>query len=172
MFIHGILIYAMHLPSLWRLYVHSFTWRPSLICVTPIDLRKVPHPDLHRRQAFLNLKLLLAALQRVEMMGILPLDPSTVSEKVDLFSKLDETVKRGVGDLILAAMTALYKQHSALVPSPAQSPYFYTTDPARQVEIQAIKTRAHALATFTGRIQYRLPSDITSRLLQFQALMS
>lgn len=103
---------------------------------------------------------------------MLPFDPSTVSEKVELFAKLDEPVKRSVVDVILAAMTALFKLHSALVPSPAQSPYLFPADPARLHEIQEIKTRARALATFGGRIQYRLPSDVTSRLLQLQALMN
>lgn len=113
-----------------------------------------------------------SALRRLEGLGILPFDPSAVSEKVELFSKLDEAVKRTVGDLILTAMSALFKLHSTLVPSPAQSPYLYPTDPARLHEIQEIKIRARALAAFTGRIQYRLPSDVTARLLQFQALMS
>jgi len=109
------------------------------------------------------------ALQRLDGIGILPFDPTMVPEKVELFSRLDETVKRNVGDTILTAMSNLYKLYSTLAPSATQ---LFSSDPARLHEMDTIKISARALATFTGRIQYRLPSDVTSRLLRFEVLMN
>jgi hypothetical protein len=110
----------------------------------------------------------------LEVIGILPFDQATVPEKVELFAKLDETVKRCVGDLILAAMSVLYKLYGAIAPGAGSqsASFLFPSDPARLHEMEAIKSRARALAAFTGRIQYRLPSDVTSRLLRFEVLMS
>jgi hypothetical protein len=77
-----------------------------------------------------------------------------------------------VGDLILAAMLVLYKLYGAISPAANQASFLFPSDPARLHEMEAIKSRARALAAFTGRIQYRLPSDVTSRLLRFEVLMS
>ncbi|ELR25346.1 nucleoporin interacting component protein [Acanthamoeba castellanii str. Neff] len=121
-----------------------------------------------------NANRLPEALQRLEVIGILPFDQATVPEKVELFAKLDETVKRCVGDLILAAMSVLYKLYGAIAPGTGSqsASFLFPSDPARLHEMEAIKSRARALAAFTGRIQYRLPSDVTSRLLRFEVLMS
>jgi nuclear pore complex protein Nup93 len=115
------------------------------------------------------------ALLQIESTGMIPFDLGQVSEKVEAFRYLHEVIRRNFGEILLATMAllyALYNQLKKAQPLRGVNLVSATGDQARDQEMDALRSKARAVVTFAGRIQYKMPGDINSRLLRYEVLMS
>ncbi|XP_023321821.1 nuclear pore complex protein Nup93 [Eurytemora carolleeae] len=93
------------------------------------------------------------ALDTLERVKVVPLNQSDVDYLVSGFKLLDDSVRRNIPDVLLAAMSILHNQ--------------YKTQPH-----SSVRDKARCLISYAGMIPYRLPGDTTSRLVQMEVLMS
>lgn len=93
------------------------------------------------------------ALDTLERVKIVPLKQGDIDYLVSGFRLLDDSVRRNIPDILLATMTILHNQF-------------------KEHPFQEIRDKARCLITYAGMIPYRLPGDITSRLVQMEVLMS
>ncbi|KAL6074513.1 Nucleoporin nup93 [Balamuthia mandrillaris] len=112
------------------------------------------------------------ALEILMSMDIIPFDMSEMTDKVERFRYIDEAIRRNFADILLAAMTILYKTYTAMKKSAVSTGFAQPLDGGREQEMQSLRDKARALVTFAGRIQYRMPGDTNSRLIRYEAFMS
>ncbi|KAK2708495.1 hypothetical protein QYM36_014191 [Artemia franciscana] len=111
------------------------------------------------------------ALDTIAQLRLIPLNQEEVDSRVSMFKNLAEEIRRNIPDVVLATMNLLlnkYKQQRS-VPSPSLRK---TEEITRDKFLSTTRAQARCLITFTGMIPYRMPSDITSRLVQMELQMN
>mmetsp|Transcript_1951 Transcript_1951/g.6122 ORF Transcript_1951/g.6122 Transcript_1951/m.6122 type:complete len:714 (+) Transcript_1951:1-2142(+) len=115
------------------------------------------------------------ALQTATSIGLVPVSTAEMAEKVDAFRALDPTILRNFAEILIAHMTVLHSLYSMITPSsPAVTPQRGMQ--GRFGSEQELRTQyreqARALVMFSGMIQFRMPGDANSRLVQLSVFMS
>ncbi|WFD29131.1 nuclear pore complex subunit [Malassezia sp. CBS 17886] len=104
---------------------------------------------------------LLPALQVLEGLHVLPLDTDarkdvvSITRKAEDFKNYDETITRNFSDVVLMAMTILYKLHQSLKDSVTR------TDSGALFEY---RSQARALMMWAGMLRFRMSNDTYSQL--------
>lgn len=93
------------------------------------------------------------ALDTIQKLKLLPFTRSEVDVKNREFNEYPEEIRRNISDILLATMNMLYTT--------------YKEQPSLE-----IKQKAKALITFSGMIQYRMPSDAIARLIELEVLIN
>lgn len=93
------------------------------------------------------------ALDTIHKLKLLPFSLSEVEVKSREFDKYPEEIRRNIADILLATMNMLYTT--------------YKEQPSVD-----IRQKAKALITFSGMIQYRMPSDAIARLIELEVLIN
>lgn len=93
------------------------------------------------------------ALDTIQKLKLLPFTLGEVEVKAREFNKYPEEIRRNISDILLATMNMLY--------------ITYKEQPSMD-----IRQKAKALITFSGMIQYRMPSDAIARLIELEVLIN
>jgi len=93
------------------------------------------------------------ALDTIQKLKLLPFNQSEVEVKSRKFNEYPEEIRRNISDILLATMNMLYTTYK------------------EQPSIE-IRQKAKALITFSGMIQYRMPSDAIARLIELEVLIN
>lgn len=102
------------------------------------------------------------ALRALRDMGILPVDLEGLSERVAGFEGLEDSVKRAIPDLLLTAMQLAHDEAAAVRKR--------VTRPSEDATLLQLKAMSRAISNFAGRIKFRLPGDVTAKLLRLEVL--
>lgn len=106
------------------------------------------------------------ALVQIRNLDILPLDPETLSQKVEGFVTLAECVRANFSDVLLVTMDVLYQLYNS-----AQQQQVAGGASARQL----LQDSARSLVTFAGMIQphqFHMSGDTHARLVKMQVYMN
>lgn len=106
------------------------------------------------------------ALVQIRNLDILPLDPETLSQKVEGFVTLAECVRANFSDVLLVTMDVLYQLYNG-----AQQQQVAGGAGARQL----LQESARSLVTFAGMIQphqFHMSGDTHARLVKMQVYMN
>uniref|UniRef100_A0A6G1SHQ6 Nuclear pore protein n=1 Tax=Aceria tosichella TaxID=561515 RepID=A0A6G1SHQ6_9ACAR len=93
------------------------------------------------------------ALDTIYKLKILPATQKEVEVKSRQFNRYPVEIRLNIPDILMATMNMLYAS--------------YKEQPSLEV-----KEKAKALMTFSGMIQYRLPSDAIARMLELEVLIN
>jgi hypothetical protein len=93
------------------------------------------------------------ALDTIYKLKILPATQKEVEVKSRQFNRYPVEIRLNIPDILMATMNMLYES--------------YKEQPSLEV-----KEKAKALMTFSGMIQYRLPSDAIARMLELEVLIN
>jgi nuclear pore complex protein Nup93 len=93
------------------------------------------------------------ALDTIYKLKILPATQKEVEVKSRQFNRYPVEIRLNIPDILMATMNMLYAS--------------YKEQPSLEV-----KDKAKALITFSGMIQYRLPSDAIARMLELEVLIN
>lgn len=93
------------------------------------------------------------ALDTIYKLKLLPATQKEVDVKSSQFSRYPVEIRLNIPDILMATMNMLYAS--------------YKEQPSLEV-----KDKAKALITFSGMIQYRLPSDAIARMLELEVLIN
>lgn len=93
------------------------------------------------------------ALDTIYKLKILPATQKEVEVKARQFNRYQVEIRLNIPDILMATMNMLYAS--------------YKEQPSLEV-----KEKAKALMTFSGMIQYRLPSDAIARMLELEVLIN
>lgn len=93
------------------------------------------------------------ALDTIQKLKLLPFSQGEVEVKAREFNKYPEEIRRNISDILLATMNMLYT--------------LYREQPNPEV-----RQKAKALISFSGMIQYRMPCDAITRLIELEVLIN
>lgn len=93
------------------------------------------------------------ALDTIQKLKLLPFTLSEVEVKTREFNNYPEEIRRNISDILLSTMNMLYTT--------------YKEQPSVE-----IRQKAKALITFSGMIQYKMPSDAIARLIELEVLIN
>lgn len=93
------------------------------------------------------------ALDTIQKLKLLPMSTSEVEVKSREFNNYPAEIRRNISDILLATMNML---HSTYKEQPS-------------VEI---RMKAKALITFSGILQYKMPPDVITRLIELEVLIN
>ncbi|WFC93471.1 nuclear pore complex subunit [Malassezia brasiliensis] len=111
---------------------------------------------------------LLPALQTLEALHVLPLDAEarkdvvSITRKADEFKTLDENLTKNFSDVVLMAMTLLYKLHQELKASVTR------TNSGALYEYRA---QARALMMWAGMLRFRMSNETYSQLTRLDVYL-
>lgn len=92
-------------------------------------------------------------LDTIQKLKLLPMSPSEVEVKSREFNNYPVEIRRNISDILLATMSMLH--------------YTYKEQP--DVEI---RKKAKALITFSGILQYKMPPDAITKLIELEVLIN
>ncbi|KAG9509062.1 Nuclear pore complex protein Nup93, partial [Fragariocoptes setiger] len=113
------------------------------------------------------------ALDTIQKLNLLPFITGEVELKAREFSKHPAEIRRNIAEILLATMNilhAMYKQAKATAATSARMSASDTQN--REQQCRDIQQKARALITFSGMIQYRMPPDTISRLIELEVLIN
>lgn len=93
------------------------------------------------------------ALDTIQKLKLLPFSQGEVEVKAREFNKYPEEIRRNISDILLATMNMLYTSY-------------------REQPNPEIRQKAKALISFSGMIQYRMPCDAITRLIELEVLIN
>jgi len=151
--------------SIYRKYISTgklsaLNVSASVQVATFTQLLKLVHFfDLFRSNRFRE------ALDQIRSINIVPFSSEEVEEKKHNYSKLDEVIKRNYGEIIIATMETLHGLYRSTTSSMSHQ------DPAKDKNLQLLRSQARYLLNFAGELSYNLPVDVTNRLVRLGLLM-
>lgn len=104
------------------------------------------------------------ALDVIAELGLLPFDHSQIESCSATFKTIADSVRKNFAEIILATMTCLYRMFVILKEEGLNA--------EREAFLRSLKSKARALVTFTGLINFRMPADTQSRLVRMEASMT
>lgn len=102
---------------------------------------------------YYNANLYGEALETIYKLKILPATQKEVEVKSRQFNRYPVEIRLNIPDILMATMNMLYASYK------------------EQASLD-VKEKAKALITFSGMIQYRLPSDAIARMLELEVLIN
>jgi len=107
------------------------------------------------------------ALQNLEQLSVLPLDcdVAAITQYVDKFKSLDDSIAVNLSELLLLAMTCIYQSFLNALNSAS-------TDLGRQQLVSQLRRQSRSLMVFVGMIQYRISPEICSKLTRMDVFMN
>jgi nuclear pore complex protein Nup93 len=105
------------------------------------------------------------ALDTMKTLNIIPFHTKEIEEKVNNFKKLNEAVRRNFAEILVATMTCLYKLYSKLKAE-------LSVDPSREQLMKELQAESKAVVMFSGMVQFRMSSDVHSKLLRLEVYMN
>lgn len=115
------------------------------------------------------------ALDTIQKLKLLPMISSEVELKAREFTKYPEEIRRNIADILLATMNMLYASYRDAKSSSHNTSAKITLASNVQIcehQCQDIRQKAKSLITFSGMIQYRMPSDTIARLIELEVLIN
>ncbi|GAA47281.1 nuclear pore complex protein Nup93 [Clonorchis sinensis] len=111
-----------------------------------------------------------AAIDHMDQLGLFPSNPqfAEVEAKVNLFSQLPDYVRRPLPRALLVLMRCLLRVVDRYRGSKTQlsSSMQVVDDSVAQLTLSNVRNRAKALVAYVGRIPYKLPGDVYTRITQ------
>lgn len=104
------------------------------------------------------------ALDVIAELGLLPFDHSQIESCSATFKTIADSVRKNFAEIILATMTCLYRMFVILKEEGLNA--------EREAFLRSLKSKARALVTFTGLINFRMPADTQTRLVRMEASMT
>lgn len=98
---------------------------------------------------------------------LIPMHDSELGSKVQSFQTLDSNITRNFSEIMLALMETYYFLYSYFK---SQSQTSNSSEALQYMD--NFRRKAKTLVMFSGMIQFRIPSDINSRLLRIEVLMN
>ena len=111
---------------------------------------------------------LLPALQALEALHVLPLDAEarkdvvSITRKADEFKTLDENLTKNFSDVVLMAMTLLYKLHQELKASVTRT---------HSGALYEYRAQARALMMWAGMLRFRMSNETYSQLTRLDVYL-
>lgn len=132
---------------------YNYRGAPGLVCQTLLGLKKAV--------SLYNDNQLLPALQTLEALHLLPLDAEarkdvvSITRKAEEFKTYDENITKNFSDIVLMAMTLLYKLHQELKNSITRS---------NSGALYEYRSQARALMMWAGMLRFRMSNETYSQL--------
>jgi len=109
------------------------------------------------------------ALDLLYSLALLPDSDAVVDEAVSRFRNYPPALLHIVSQLMLKAMQMLYKRFQVLRAS--SNALVSVGDPGRSSQMELIRGRAAAIATFCGMVQFNIASEVGQEILRLEVLM-
>ncbi|XP_031627562.1 nuclear pore complex protein Nup93-1-like [Contarinia nasturtii] len=108
------------------------------------------------------------ALETLSQLKLVPLSMTDLELCVNNFKRLGGEVSKVFPDLLLATMDIIHTQYKSLK---GRDGYAFNTDEAKERQLGILRDQAKAITNMAATVPYRMPGDISSRLVQTEILM-